>query len=173
MAYAKAAIDSVKTESRNGTLLRALADYYLFTDLYFGDQDDETTRLAKESYNPYTYLRSGQYQSEHDRLSQAVSDSHSLFAAVITTWALYPDALMSRFDQLPMTEDRPEHVGPSMAPVVIPSREKQTVKDITAGVYSLVTRMLNPDGEGQGLVGERLKIIAPRFYQIKVGMGLS
>ena len=164
-AFARAAFEAVSPRTHQGRHLSALGGFLTFHEGLAGSS------AALDAYNPYRYLNDALYRPAAERFAERLAEPAGLFAATVTTWVVFPDALIDRYDAFPMVESGDPNF-PSVR-VLVPSPEKEQAGEITRHTYRLASELANAEGTaGEGTVTERLSAIAPRLGLLRFAMGM-
>ena len=164
-AFARAAFEAISPRTHQGRHLSVQGAFLTFHEGLAGSS------AALAAYNPYRYLNDALYRPAAERFAERLAEPTGLFAATVTTWVVFPDALIDRYDAFPMVKSGDPDL-PSVS-VLVPSPEKEQVGEITRHTYHLASELANAEGTaGEGTVSERLAVIAPRLGLVRFAMGL-
>ena len=167
-AFARAAFEAISPRTHQGRHLSAQGAFLTFHE---GLASPSAASAALDAYNPYRYLNDALYRPAAERFAERLAEPAGLFAAAVTTWVVFPDALIDRYDAFPMVGSGDPDF-PSV-PVPVPSPEKEQAGQITLHTYRLASELANAEGTaGEGTVSERLAVIAPRLGLVRFAMGL-
>jgi hypothetical protein len=170
LAFGQAVLRSLDPGGSPGRVLSAFGRFRTFAELTIGP-GEEATDAALDCYNPYAYLSPGRYATERQALAARLKEPEVLFAATVTTWMVFPDALLARYDGMPMEPEQYPERG-SVAQLA-PSIEKVTTHRIMAEVYALAAELVQGGATmGEGTIDARLAQLAPRLPIVKFGMVL-
>jgi len=167
------ALKRIDPFTARGDLLESYGQYKTFVTVYL-DREDSGAVVALELYNPYRYLSETRYRPEREALQAKLHEPEELFAAAITTWGLFPDAFLERYNGLPMVptgNDRESVTGDE--PLRQASWEKQLA--LLAAEHTLLfasALVKSHTDEGEGVVNTRLTQVAPRLGIVKYQMDL-
>lgn len=161
--FIKAAIEDTDWLKQDGFKWTAYGDYRNFIEVNYGD--NASANIARELFNPYSYAPSPRFNAVREDRAKDMTDPDEMFAATITTWALYPEAFLDRFSQMPMVENYND-MNPEQ-PDTQPSYEKHLAIENSKRVLNLATALVKERRlEGDGMVNRKLASIAPRLWDI-------
>lgn len=132
---------------------------------------DTKADIALDLFNPYRYLPGNRHLEEAKARGTLLREPQELFAAAITTFALYPDAFIERWNELPDQEAYHEHSSDQQ--IISPSWEKSLTRMTADTAINLALSLVaDRPGEGEGLRQQKLASVAPRIPIIKFQLEL-
>lgn len=167
------ALQHIDPFTARGDELEAYGRFKTFVRGYL-PRDDPNAPGALELYNPYNFLSRTLYVRERASFQDRLFEPEELFAAAITTWGLFPDAFVERYNALPMVPSLSEResVGGNEQSLQ-DSWQKQLARMAAQNTLYFAAALVKTDpGEGEGAVSTRLAQVAPRLGIVKFQMEL-
>jgi hypothetical protein len=167
------ALQHIDPITARGDVLEAYGHFKTFVRGYLA-RGDLNAPAALEIYNPYGYLSETLYLRERASLQDRLFEPEELFAAAITTWGLFPDAFVERYDALPVVPSGSERESMGGGEQSLQdSWQKQLARLTAQNTLSFAAALVKTDvGEGEGAINTRLAQVAPRLGIVKFQLDL-
>ena len=158
------AIRNTNWLEQDGFKWKAYGDYKGFVENYFADHKPGAS-IARDLFNPYSYTPSARFDAVQEERASDMINPDELFAATMTTWGLYPEAFLDRYNDLPMV-DNFNDLNPDQ-PDKQPSWEKYLVAEHSKHALALAIALVKEKSlEGEGAVKRKLASVAPRLWDV-------
>jgi len=166
------ALQHIDPFTARGDVLEAYGHFKTFVGSYLA-RGDLNAPAALEIYNPYSYLSQPLYERERNTLQDRLHEPEELFAAALTTWGLFPDAFVDRYNRLPMVPTISERETMGNAPALQDSWQKQLARMTAQNTLTFAAALVRTDrSEGEGATNTRLAQVAPRLGIVKFQLDL-